>query len=289
MAEYHELSAELRARIAMEKHRFHTTYSLGQNFILDDKLIDHLLGMAEIKNTDCVLEIGPGAGVMTSRLAASAEKVLALEVDKNLEPVLSDVLSGMENVHVVFQDVMKADLITLIRQYFGDKPYRVVANLPYYITADIMTRLVTCDRRPESIVIMVQKEAAERMMSAPGEKQWCALAATLQFYGNIHVLDEVPPEVFFPKPHVVSNFIRIDLYENRPIQPTDEKLFLRLINAAFAMRRKTLANNLKAAFALKLEEAMAALQAAGLSPQVRGEALTLEELARLSEYLPAGK
>jgi len=195
------------------------------------------------------------------------------------------VLAGMDNAHVVFQDVMKANLGKLTREYFGDKPYRVVANLPYYITADIMIKLVTCDCKPESIVIMVQKEAAERMMSAPGEKQWCALAATLQFYGDISVIEDVPPDAFFPKPHVVSSFIRIDLHEDRPVKPANEKLFLRLINAAFAMRRKTLANNLKAAFGMNQAEAVAALEAAGLNPQVRGEALTLDELARLSDCL----
>lgn len=289
MAEYREPSAELRARVAMEKHHFHTTHSLGQNFILDDRLIDHLLDEAGIDETDCVLEIGPGAGVMTSRLAAKADKVLALEIDKNLEPVLADVLAGMDNAHVVFQDVMKADLGTLTKEYFGDKPYRVVANLPYYITADIMLKLVTCDCKPESIVIMVQKEAAERMMSAPGEKQWCALAATLQYFGDISIIEDVPPDAFFPKPHVISSFIRIDLFEDRPVKPANEKLFLRLINAAFAMRRKTLANNLKAAFGMNQSEAVAALEAAGLNAQVRGEALTLEELARLSDCLPAGK
>lgn len=289
MAEYREPSAELRARVAMEKHHFHTTHSLGQNFILDDRLIDHLLEEAGIDKTDCVLEIGPGAGVMTSRLAAKADKVLALEIDKNLEPVLADVLAGMDNAHVVFQDVMKADLGTLTKEYFGDKSYRVVANLPYYITADIMLKLVTCDCKPESIVIMVQKEAAERMMSAPGEKQWCALAATLQYFGDISVIEDVPPDAFFPKPHVISSFIRIDLFEERQVKPANEKLFLRLINAAFAMRRKTLANNLKAAFGMNQAEAVAALEAAGLNAQVRGEALTLEELARLSDCLPAGK
>lgn len=289
MAEYREPSAELRARVAMEKHHFHTTHSLGQNFILDDRLIDHLLEEAGIDESDCVLEIGPGAGVMTSRLAAKADKVLALEIDKNLEPVLADVLAGMDNAHVVFQDVMKADLGTLTREYFEDKPYRVVANLPYYITADIMLKLVTCDCKPENIVIMVQKEAAERMMSAPGEKQWCALAATLQYFGDISVIEDVPPDAFFPKPHVVSSFIRIDLFEDRPVKPANEKLFLRLINAAFAMRRKTLANNLKAAFGMNQAEAVAALEAAGLNAQVRGEALKLEELARLSDCLPAGK
>jgi len=289
MSEYREPSAELRARVAMEKHHFHTTHSLGQNFILDDRLIDHLLEEAGIDKSDCILEIGPGAGVMTSRLAAMAGKVLALEIDKNLEPVLEDVLAGADNAHVVFQDVMKADLKALTGEYFEGKPYRVVANLPYYITADIMLRLVGCDCKPESIVIMVQKEAAERMMSSPGEKQWCALAATLQYYGEISIIEDVSPDAFFPKPHVMSSFIRIDLFEDRPVKPADEKRFLRLVNAAFAMRRKTLANNIKAAFGMNQAEAVAALEAAGLPPQVRGEALTLEELARLSDCLDISK
>ncbi|MBE5774222.1 MAG: ribosomal RNA small subunit methyltransferase A [Clostridiales bacterium] len=289
MSEYREPSVELRARVAMEKHRFHTTHSLGQNFILDGRLIDHLLDETNLDPRDHVLEIGPGAGVMTGKLAERVEKVLAVEIDKNLEPVLQDVLGGYDNVKVAFEDVMKADLGALTGGFFGEGGYRVVANLPYYITADIILMLVNSECKPESIAIMVQKEAAERLMSHPGEKQWCALAATVQYFGDISVVTDVPPDAFFPMPHVVSSFIRIDLFDEKPVQPKDEKIFLRLINAAFAMRRKTLANNLKASFGMDQETAKRVITAAGVDERVRGESLTLEQLCMIADAIAEGE
>ncbi len=275
------VSLELRARVALEKHRFKTTHSLGQNFLLSESLIALLLDDAEVCPEDNVLEIGPGAGVMTALLARRAKRVLAVEVDKGLEPVLDDVLAGEDNARVVFSDIMKADIRALVDEYFVGEPYRVVANLPYYITADILLRLTSSDCPPESIAIMVQKEAAERVMSVPGKKQWCALAAELQFYGSARVLTEVAPEAFDPPPHVTSAFIRIDRWSNPPVAPKDEKAFRKLIRAAFAMRRKTLVNNLKPAFGLSQEAAREVVLAAGLDERVRGEALTLEELNRV--------
>lgn len=278
-------SPELCARVALEKHRFRTTHSLGQNFLLSGALIDGLLDAAQIEPDDNVLEIGPGAGVMTLCLARRSKRVLAVEVDRGLEPVLDEVLAGQDNARVVFQDVMKADLRALTGEYFGGEPYRVVANLPYYITADVLLKLTGCDCPPQSVCVMVQKEAAERIMSAPGGKQWCALAALLRYYGSAEVLADVPPEAFDPPPHVESRFIRIERWADPPVKPADPALFARLIRAAFAMRRKTLANNLKAAFGLDQSAARAALIAAGLDERVRGEALSLQELARLAEEI----
>ncbi len=276
-------SAELRARVALEKYRFRNTHSLGQNFLLSEGMIGRLLDDAQVLKTENVLEIGPGAGVMTHLLACRAARVLALEVDHGLEPVLRDVLDGLDNVKVVFQDAMKADLGSLTGSFFGAESYRVVANLPYYITADILLRLVALPEPPESIAIMVQKEAAERVMSAPGSKQWCALAAQMQYYGRASVLAEVGPEAFVPPPHVSSRFIQIDRHVVPIVDPKDGRLFRRVIQAAFAMRRKTLANNLKAAFGLDQEQAGRALEAAGIDVRVRGEALTLQELCRVAD------
>ena len=283
MAGYDNPSAELRARVALEKHGFRNSRSLGQNFLLSESLIDSLLDSAEVQNSDNILEIGPGAGVMTCLLARRAARVLALEVDRGLQPVLSDVLDGMENAKVMFQDVMKTDLVELVRSYFGACPYRVVANLPYYITADILLKLVALPCPPESITIMVQREAAERIMSAPGTKQWCALAAQLQCYGHAAVLSEVGPEAFDPPPRVFSRFIRIDRHREPLVVPKDDRLFRRLIHAAFAMRRKTLANNLKAAFGLDSQKAAQVLEAAGVDGRVRGEALSLQQLCRVAD------
>lgn len=281
MSDYNRPSAELRARVALEKHGFHTTHSLGQNFLLSESLLGHLLDAAEIAPGDRVLEIGPGAGVMTSLLAERAERVLAVELDRGLEPVLSEVLEGVPNAEVVYQDAMKADL----RALMGEGPYRVVANLPYYITSDVLVKLATAEYSPESICIMVQKEAAERVMSAPGSKSWCAMAATVRFYGESQVLEEVPPEAFNPPPHVMSCFMRIDRHDQPPVVPKDRALFIKLINAAFAMRRKTLANNLKASFGIGQEVAREVLLAAGVDERVRGEALDLEALCRVADAL----
>ena len=285
MAEQHGPSAELRARLSLDKHQFRNAHALGQNFILNEAVIRRLLDGCCIDAADNVLEIGPGAGVMTRMLAERCRSVLAVEIDQNLRPVLDEVLDGAGNVQVVYRDFMKTDVAALTREHFGGEPYRVVANLPYYITADILLRLANCARQPESICIMVQREAAERLMSAPGEKQWCALAAQLQYYGSITVLDEIPPEAFSPPPHVSSCFIRIERHRSDVVSPADKGVFLRLINAAFAMRRKTLANNLKAAFGLDQMSAASVIEDSGLDSRVRGEALTLEELCRVADEL----
>lgn len=283
--EYNGLSAGLRARVAMEKHGFRPTHSLGQNFILDDGLITQLLDAAGVGERDNVLEIGPGVGVMTCALASRCRRVLALEIDRSLEGVLADVLAPHENARVVFCDAMKADLRALTAEAFGAEPFRVVANLPYYITTDVLLRLLRAGLPLADVAVMVQKEAAERLMARPGEKQWCATAAEVQYFGRPELLLEVPPENFDPPPHVMSCFLRIRVYAEKPVQARDEALLLKLIAAAFAMRRKTLANNLKAAFALPQQDAVSALEQAGLSEKIRGEALTLEQLARLADVL----
>lgn len=287
MTDYMNPSPELRARVALEKYGFRNTHSLGQNFLLDEGLLERLLELCGVRDTDNVLEIGPGAGVMTALMSLRCRRVLAVEVDRGLERVLGDVLAGRENARVVFADAMKADVAALTGEAFGDEPWRVVANLPYYITADIVLRLVTARRLPDSVAVMVQKEAAERIMSHPGQKQWCALAATVQSYGQPRVLADVPPEAFDPPPHVQSQFIVIERHPEPVVTPRDPQIYLRLINAAFAMRRKTLANNLKAAFGLDNDAARAVLAAAGVDERVRGEALTLQELCRVADGLVA--
>lgn len=278
-------SPGLRARIALDKHGFRTSHSLGQNFLLDDSLLTSLLDAAGVGEDDRVLEIGPGAGVMTALLAQRVNGVLAVEIDEKLRPVLEDVLAPHENVKVEFCDFMKADVDALTRCAFGDAPYRVVANLPYYITADILLKLVACEHLPSDIAIMVQKEAAERLMSNPGSKNWCALAATIRYFGDCEVLEEVPPQCFNPPPHVDSCFVQIHMHEKRLLEGEEERKLLKLIKWCFHMRRKTLVNNLKACAGMKQADAVAALEAVGLNAQVRGEALTLEEMVMLSRQI----
>ena len=277
-------SAGLRARVALDKHGFRTTHSLGQNFLLDDRFLSGLLDEIDVRAEDRVLEIGPGAGVMTALLAERAEKVLAVELDERLAPVLSDVLAPHENAKVEYCDFLRCDVDALTARALGEN-YRVVANLPYYITADILTKLVGAKNPPASIAIMVQKEAAQRLMSEPGSKQWCALAATVRAYGRAEVVEEVPPERFDPAPHVVSCFLKIDAWDAPIVTPKDEALYRRVVQAAFAMRRKTLANNLKTSFGVSQEQAQAVLSTAGLGDKVRGEALTLAQLSDVSDAL----
>ena len=275
-----DLSLGLRARLLLQKHGFQAAHALGQNFLLDEGLLSHLIDLSGVGAEDDVLEIGPGAGVMTYLLAQRVRSVAAVEVDRRLEPVLGGLLEGCENVRVVFADALKADLSEL-----AAPGARVVANLPYYITADVVTRLLLHGPGFASIAVMVQKEAAERMTSLPGDKQWCHLAALVRYFGEPQILEEIPPEAFEPSPHVVSAFLRIDLYDERPVRPNDEALFLRVLAAAFAMRRKTLQNNLRAAFSLSAEAAAQAIARAGLSERVRGEAVPLEGLGRLADAL----
>ena len=276
------LSAGLRASVALEKHYFKPTHSLGQNFILDDGFLGCLLDLAQLEAGDRVLEIGPGPGVMTSLIAQRCEMVVSVEMDEKLQPVLQDVLQDQNNAEIIFMDALKADLSTLVREKLGGEGYRVIANLPYYITADLIQKMILTDPMPQCISVMVQKEAAERMMSRPGSKNWCAFAALVQAYGVCEVLDEVPPQRFNPPPHVDSCFIRIRLYPQEWVPAEYEKAFQRMIRCCFHMRRKTLANNLKACYGVNQEVACAILAAAGLPAQVRGETLELEEIARLT-------
>lgn len=276
-----QISAGLRASVALEKHFFKPAHSLGQNFILDDSFLSSLLDLADVQDTDRVLEIGPGPGVMTSLIARRAERVLSVEMDEKLRPVLEDVLEGQGNAVIVFADAMKADISALVNEQLGS-PYRVIANLPYYITADLIQKMVLARPQPESICVMVQKEAAERLMSNPGAKNWCAFAAMVRCYGECEVLEDVSPQHFNPPPHVDSCFIRINLHNQQLVAPELEDALLKMIRCCFHMRRKTLANNLKACYGMNQAQAIAVLDEAGLPAQVRGEALTLEEIARLT-------
>ena len=269
------------ARAALERHGFRFTHSLGQNFILDDGLMERIADAAGVAEGDRVLEIGAGAGVLTRTLAGRGAKVLALEIDRALEPVLREVLVGSD-ARVEFADALKCDLAALTEGSFHGEAFDVVANLPYYITADVFLLLVKSRLPIRRMTVMVQKEAAERIMAAPGTKSWCALAATVQHFGHPTVLMHVPPEAFTPRPHVESVLLRVDIHPERQ-SPEDEAMYLKVVTAAFAMRRKTLTNNLMSAFFMPRDRAESLLTSLGFDPKVRGEALTLRELVMLSE------
>ena len=271
----------------LNKYGFTFQKKFGQNFLIDTHVLDKIIRAAEITEDDFVLEIGPGIGTMTQYLAQAAGKVIAVEIDKNLIPILEDTLSGYDNVRVINEDVLKLDLKKLADEENNGKPVKVVANLPYYITTPIIMGLFENEVPVESITVMVQKEVADRMQTGPGNKDYGALSLAVQYYADPYIVANVPPNCFMPRPKVGSAVIRLTCHQEKPVQVQDEKLMFNIIRASFNQRRKTLANGLKNAATLDFtkEEVEAAIDALGKGASVRGETLTLEEFARLSDLL----
>ncbi len=271
----------------LQKYQFHFQKKFGQNFLIDTHVLDKIIRSAEITKDDMVLEIGPGIGTMTQYLACAAGKVVAVEIDKNLIPILEDTLSGYENVQIINEDVLKVDLTELSKKENGGRPIKVVANLPYYITTPIIMGLFENHVPLKSITVMVQKEVADRMQVGPGTKDYGALSLAVQYYARPYIVANVPPNCFMPRPKVGSAVIRLERHETPPVQVEDEKLMFRIIRASFNQRRKTLANGLKNSPELDFsrEEIETAIESLGKGASVRGEALTLEEFAALSNLL----
>lgn len=271
----------------LQKYNFSFQKKFGQNFLIDTHVLDKIIASAEITKDDMVLEIGPGIGTMTQYLACAAGKVVAVEIDKTLIPILEDTLSEYDNVQIINQDVLKVDLAKLAEEENGGKPIKVVANLPYYITTPIIMGLFENHVPLKSITVMVQKEVADRMQVGPGTKDYGALSLAVQYYAKPYIVANVPPNCFMPRPKVGSAVIRLERYEEPPVQVTDEKLMFRIIRASFNQRRKTLVNGLKNSPEIQFskEEIEAAIETLGKGASVRGEALTLEEFARLSNIL----
>ena len=271
----------------LQKYNFAFQKKFGQNFLIDPRVLEKIIKAAEITENDCVLEIGPGIGTMTQHLACAAKKVIAVEIDRALIPILQDTLSGWDNVKIINEDVMKVDLAKLAEEENGGKPLKVVANLPYYITTPIIMGLFENHVPLKSITVMVQKEVADRMQVGPGTKDYGALSLAVQYYAKPYIVANVPPNCFMPRPKVGSAVIRLERYEEPPVKVKDEKLMFRIIRASFNQRRKTLANGLKNSAELDFtkEEIAAAIAGIGKEPGVRGETLTLEEFARLADEL----
>ena len=271
----------------LQKYNFSFQKKFGQNFLIDTHVLDKIIQSANITKDDMVLEIGPGIGTMTQYLAQAAGKVIAVEIDKNLIPILEDTLSGYDNVRVINEDVLKLDLKKLADEENNGKPVKVVANLPYYITTPIIMGLFENHIPATSITVMVQKEVAERMQAGPGGKDYGALSLAVQYYAEPYIVANVPPNCFMPRPKVGSAVIRLERYEEPPVKVKDEKLMFRIIRASFNQRRKTLANGLKNSAELDYtkEEIEAAIEALGRGASIRGEALTLEEFAKLADFL----
>lgn len=271
----------------LQKYNFVFQKKFGQNFLIDTHVLDKIIGSAEITKDDVVLEIGPGIGTMTQYLACAAKKVIAVEIDKALIPILEDTLSEYENVRVINHDVLKVDIAKLAEEENGGKPIKVVANLPYYITTPIIMGLFENHVPIKSITVMVQKEVADRMQVGPGTKDYGALSLAVQYYAKPYIVANVPPNCFMPRPKVGSAVIRLTRHAAPPVKVDNEKWMFDIIRASFNQRRKTLANGLSNSDKIDLPkdvitEAIAKL---GKGESVRGESLSLEEFAALSNDL----
>lgn len=271
----------------IKKYNFVFQKKYGQNFLIDGRVLDKIIGAAQIGPDDCVLEIGPGIGTMTKRLAEAAGQVIAVEIDKNLIPILQEVLGEYDNITILNEDILKVDIPALVEQYNGDRPIKVVANLPYYITTPIIMGLFESNVPIDNITVMVQKEVALRMQEGPGSKDYGALSLAVQYYAEPYIVANVPPNCFIPRPKVGSAVIRLTRHKEKPVQVKNEQFMFRLIRASFNQRRKTLQNALHNMNELSLskEEIVDALHTMGLSETIRGEKLSLSEYAKLSDLL----
>lgn len=271
----------------LQKYQFNFQKRFGQNFLIDTSVLDRIISSAGISREDCVLEIGPGIGTMTQYLAESAREVVAVEIDKTLIPILEETLSEYHNVTVIHEDILKLDINELVRDKNEGRPIKVVANLPYYITTPIIMGLFESHVPLLSITVMVQKEVAERMQVGPGTKDYGALSLAVQYYAKPEIVANVPPNCFIPRPGVGSAVVRLTRYEKPPVFAKDEAFLFALIRASFNQRRKTLVNGLVNAGQLSLsrDKVLNALEEMSLPATVRGEALTLEQFAELSNRL----
>ena len=273
-----------------KKHgSFHQKHSLGQNFIEDEALLEQLAELSLVTSEDCVLEIGPGFGALTKSLAARAKQVVSLEIDRTLIPILNVTLENCPNVRVICGDVMRTDLPSLINEAFGETcpSIRVAANLPYYITTEVLTKLMRELPQAKSIAVMIQKEVGDKLLSRPREDGYGPLAVLCQYHYHVVRALDVPAACFNPPPKVDSSFMVLERLEQPSADAGDEAVFTRLVRGAFAMRRKTLLNNLVSGFSLSREQAAACLESSGLSLQARAEELSLADFARLSKQLQA--
>ena len=271
----------------LNKYQFTFQKKFGQNFLIDTHVLDKIIRAADITKDDFVLEIGPGIGTMTQYLAEAAGEVCAVEIDKNLIPILQDTLKDYDNVTVINNDILKVDIRKMADEKNQGRPIKVVANLPYYITTPIIMGLFENHVPVESITVMVQKEVADRMQVGPGTKDYGALSLAVQYYAEPYIVANVPPNCFTPRPKVGSAVIRLTRHSQPPVQVNNEKLMFQIIRASFNQRRKTLANSLKNYEGLSFdkEEIEQAIAACGFQPAIRGEALSLEEFAILSNVL----
>ena len=282
-----ELSNFKNTQEIIKKHNFSIQKKYGQNFLIDEHVLNKIIAAAELTEDDYVIEVGPGIGTMTERMAPECRHVTAIEIDKELIPILSETLSGFDNVDIINEDVLKVDLNKLIAERNDNKPVKVVANLPYYITTPIIMSLLENKIPIDTITVMVQKEVAVRMMVGPGTKDYGALSLAVQYYAKPYIVANVPMNCFIPRPNVASAVIRLTCHKEPPVTVKDEKLMFNLIRASFNQRRKTLINGISnfSGLSFTKEQVAMALNSIGLSENIRGEALDLEKFAKLSDAL----
>lgn len=269
----------------LSRHGFSFSKSLGQNFLIDKNVLDKIVSASSLTENDCVLEIGPGAGTLTRCLAKTGAKCVAVEIDKALIPILEETMAEFDNFTLINNDILKVDLKELTENYFNNKPFHVIANLPYYITTPIVMKLLEDNLPVKSMTLMVQKEVADRMCAKSGGKDYGALSVAVQYYAEPSVVTKAEPHCFMPQPKVASSVIHLKI--GKKIAVDNEKLFFSIVKSAFSQRRKTLVNSLSKSpyFNFDKDKVISALNEMGLSPDIRGEKLTIEQFASLSVKL----
>ena len=282
-----KLSSPKKTIEIIQKYNFDFQKKFGQNFLIDSHVLEKIIDAANITKDDFVLEIGPGIGTMTQYLSEHAREVMAVEIDHNLIPILKETLAGYDNVEVLNEDILKVDIGKIAEKKNQGRPIKVVANLPYYITTPIIMGLFEKNVTMDSLTVMVQKEVAQRMQAGPGTKDYGALSLAVQFYAEPYIVANVPPNCFMPRPKVGSAVICLTRYKDMPVKVKNEQLMFSIIRASFNQRRKTLQNGINNSSTLHFskEQVVDALDKMGLSPKIRGEALSLEQFARLSDLL----
>lgn len=279
------LSSRSATMDLVKRHGFKFTKSLGQNFLIDDNIVDKIVAGAGIGPSDKIIEVGPGIGTLTREMASKAQSLMAVEIDKNLIPILTDTLGDYENVKIVNEDIIKADIRGLIDENLDGGPVKLVANLPYYITTPIIMRFLEENINVTDIVVMVQKEVAERMNAQPGGKDFGALSVAVQYYCDTEIVAKVPRHLFVPQPNVDSIVIALRVRPERKYKVDSEDLFFKVVKAAFGQRRKTLLNSIASMGNLSKDMVKEALEEAGIDPKRRGETLSLDEFANLSNVI----
>ncbi|WP_414698184.1 16S rRNA (adenine(1518)-N(6)/adenine(1519)-N(6))-dimethyltransferase RsmA [Peptacetobacter sp. AB845] len=279
------LSSHRATKDIVDKHGFKFSKSLGQNFLIDDNVIDKIIDGARVKEGDKVIEVGPGIGTLTREMAKRAEKVVAVEIDKNLIPILKETLADFDNTEVVNEDILKVDINKLVDEKLSGDPVKLIANLPYYITTPIVMKFLEEDIPVTDIVVMVQKEVADRMNAVPSTKDYGALSVAVQYYCDTEIVAKAPRHMFIPQPKVDSTVIGLHIREEKKYKADNEQLFFKTVKAAFGQRRKTLLNSLSSMGVLDKAKIKEVLAEAGIDEKRRGETLSIEEFAHLSNII----